>query len=96
MEEGNIHRYIRYLEGGAVYEIVFNWSDDEQTYATDGRNIVNQFPADQDALLGTLPSYGTTILQLGDVPTDYKTVNNENCVQRRPVRKATSSLVLNI
>ena len=92
----NIHRYIRYLPGGDIYEMIFNWSAKEQTYSYDKSMIINTFtPNKGEADMGdTLPAYGTIIHQLSEVPKDYKTNDNSNCVQRRAVKKTNSDLIL--
>ena len=87
-------RYIRHIPGGAIYEILFNWSGSAISYDISERNILNAFNGPTltgpEIATGNLEAYGTLIMQIGQIPTDY---DETKCIQRRPVKKS-SNLIL--
>jgi len=90
-----VQKFLRYLDGGSVFEVIFNWGDKEVTYSTEGRNVLaHHYGPTGEGNAGKLNAYGKVILELAAVPTDYDL--NKNCVQRRKVKKTSSNLILNM
>ncbi|CBY08182.1 unnamed protein product [Oikopleura dioica] len=81
-------RYLRTLEGGKTFEIVFNWGNSGLKFDhKNGRNIVETFGSDKNEL----EPYSGVILELGSIPAEYQ--GKGICVQRRAVRKRNNLIL---
>ena len=79
-ESGNsdILRFLRFLDGDKVYEMIFNWSDKEVDYLEERSRAISSYlmgpndGVDQDfsqkVKSGKLPPYGRVILELESLP----------------------------
>ena len=90
-----VQKFVRYLDGGSVFEVIFNWGDRDINYSLEGRTVVAyHYGPTGDGSPGRLNAYGRVIVELASVPADYDL--NNNCVQRRKVKKTSSNLILNM
>ena len=77
-ENTSILRFLRQLEGGKIYEMVFNWSEEEVDYKTGFDRKISAYhmgPTDgvdktfsDKVQEGKLPPYGPVILELNSIP----------------------------